>query len=105
MCAVFWMLDRCSSMLRFGKAPVFCTEASKSLLLRCKHPVVTAVFCCSGQPNNVAPYRGQFDPQSDGALQGHLSAIPEYLRRFFSDALAVVTPVKYAPLMLVAPCL
>ena len=64
---------------------------------------LTVVLSCSGAPESTVPFRGQFSPQNDGTLVGHMSAIPEYLRRFFSDALAVVIPVsRYASSLLFA---
>lgn len=50
---------------------------------------------CSTGADNTAAYRDQFaTSRSKGSLVGHMSAIPEYLRRFFSDALAVVIPAS-----------
>ena len=55
------------------------------------------VLLCSGgaEPVNAVPDRSQFEPDGQmGTLVGHMSAVPEYLRRFFSDALAVVIPLN-----------
>lgn len=48
------------------------------------------------------PYPSQFEPEgTEVGLIGHMSAIPDNLRRFFSDALKVVVPMhRFGPFQL-----